>query len=256
MHFALCIGYALSCLRCYFGPTCVHTVSQLTPCSLAVVSAMTTPVTPLKASSALDDAWGKDASSRKKPQKGGGCRALDAQGLARKAIYDNCKSMTQQEVDGIVVGGTTLRQQIVKDKEANIASPGSVVMGKRYWDNLKRLYAAQDRTHKQLNAPEGTKVTDCFFKALTAAVRHPPNRSLLVQFAAASTTLCVADSIGIMKWLLTLNPVASRDQMSACLEMMRCLARCKVAADLPREMALMRDKFDEILLQACADDHS
>ena len=115
---------------------------------------------------------------------------------------------------------------------------------------MKRVYAAQDRIHKQLNTPEGAKVTDSFFKALSAAVRHPPNRSLMVQFAAASTTLNAADSIGIMKWILTLNPVASRDQMGACPEVMKCLVRCNVAVDLPHEMAAMREKFDEFLVQA------
>ena len=208
-----------------------HSLPAHHPVALQHFSAMDTPVTPGGGSSALDDAWRKDASSRKKLQKGGRGKA-SAQGLARKAIYDNCKSMTSQEVDGILVGGITLRQQIIKDKETNIASPGTVVMGKRYWGDLKRIYAAQDRIHKQLNTPEGANVTDSFFKALSAAVRHPPNRSLMVQFAAASTTLNAADSIGIMKWILTLNPVASRDQMGACLGMMKCLSRCKVAVGL------------------------
>ena len=204
---------------------------------------------PLGGGSALDGARRKDASSRKKLQKGGRAKA-NAQSLARKAIYDNCESLTSQEVDGILVGGVTLRQQIIKDRETNIASPGTVVMGKGYWDDLKRIYAAQDRIHKQLNTPEGAKVTDSFFKALSAAVRHPPDRSLMVQFAAASTTLNAAGSIGIMRWILALNLVASRNQMSACLEMMKCLVRCNVAVDLPREMAAMREKFDEVLVQA------
>ena len=59
-----------------------------------------------------------------------------------KALQDNSKSFSEQEIDGTIVNGTSLRARLTRDKAQNVFSPGSLTMGRLYYNALKMEFAS------------------------------------------------------------------------------------------------------------------
>ena len=70
-------------------------------------------------------------------------RTHSAEAQVRKSLADNFKYMSAAEIDGTVRQGMTLRQRLMRDKQQQLDSPGSVAFGKCYYQALRDLYADQ-----------------------------------------------------------------------------------------------------------------
>ena len=68
-------------------------------------------------------------SASKRPHRG---QPLTVAQQVTKALQDNFKNFSEQEIDGTIVNGSSLRARLTKDKAKNVASPGSVTMGRLY----------------------------------------------------------------------------------------------------------------------------
>ena len=92
--------------------------------------------------SALDGTWlhDKQASKMARPS-GDTCLA----GKIRKAIYDNVKmrDVSPEALDGRIVNGVTMREQIEIDKRKNDEKKGSIKMGSTYWSHLRCVYRSK-----------------------------------------------------------------------------------------------------------------
>ena len=203
--------------------------------------------TPKKGKSLLEAGWAEVSGT--KP-----CRAkkgVDVEAQVRRSLLDNFRSFTAKETDGTLVEGLTLRQRLRKDKETKLQKGSAdVPFGRRYYEALRDMYAGKDRVEKLLAPQEGLKVRENLVEAATAALKHPPNRSLMVAFLSSTQTLNQAEVCGVFRWLLKLNPSASAEQLECCKAVLRAVARLKLQAALPHECGLVRSKFDEVLLQA------
>ena len=198
--------------------------------------------------SKMDDAWdratsGKKTLQRKKPSP-------DIATQVRKALTDNFRGMSSEELDGVLRDGLTLRQRLQQDKRQNAETPGSVQFGKLYYSELRALYSGSDKIEQKLVADKSLVVRPELLDVAARALRHPPQRATFVQLLARVSDLNQAETVGIPRWCLQLNPALSAEQLNSAKAVMQCVARLGLAAKFPTELNLMREKFDEILLQA------
>jgi len=171
--------------------------------------------------------------------------------MVSKAISDNCKGMSAQEIDSVLVNGCTLRQQVYKDKAKNLESPGIVTMGRRYYSSLREAYATAEnpRTRLQVTDPNET-ISDTVFQAMLSTKKNPVNRGPMMNLLQIGEKPNQAELIGILRWCMDLQPSVSGEQARGVLETMRFIKRLELTKHYPNEIALMTDKFNQGLLQA------
>ena len=203
-----------------------------------------TPEKPGK--SALDSSWHE--LSGKKPPRNKRQPSVDEQ--VRKSLKDNFKSLGPKETDGTVRDGLTLRQRLRVDKERAQKDPKSVQFGRKYYDALRQLYADSERAEMCLKPDDTLAARPELLSAATAAMKHPPNRSLMLAFLQTAQELNRTEVVGIFRWFLKLHPASSSDQLEACKNVLEMVARLKLESKFETECKLVRDKFDEVLLQA------
>ena len=170
-----------------------------------------------------------------------------------KSIKDNFKGFGPAEVDGTAIAGITLRDQIRMDKIANVTKPGSVIMGRKYYSDLRVMYAGGDNPDKLLTDcvvdPKAT-ITPSLFQAMVKAKNHPINRQPMLEYMSISTEPKREELIGIYRLCQSLHPSVSTDQYVFVMETARFAARLKLVEKFPKETGIMVPKFTEAMLKA------
>ena len=171
--------------------------------------------------------------------------------MVAKAIADNCKGMSAQEIDSVLVNGLTMRQQITKDKTTNLETPHAVTMGRRYYQALREDYSTSDnpRTRLVVKNPEEV-VSDTLFQAMLSTKKNPVNRGPLLNYLQIAEVPNQAELIGILRWCYDLNPSVSAEQCRGVLETMQYVKRLELMNIFPEEVKLMCGKFNAGMVQA------
>ena len=118
-------------------------------------------------------------SASKRPNRG---QPLTVAQQVTKALQDNLKNFSEQEIDGTIVNGSSLRARLTKDKARNVASPGSVTMGRLYYNALKLEFASAESPTKRLQIKDPTLVVAPeVFQAMLASKKVPPQRQPMLQ---------------------------------------------------------------------------
>ena len=214
---------------------------QLSP-ACASMAEFTTPK-----KSKMSDAWEKATSSKKAPRKKA---SPDIPSQVRKSLTDNFKDMNPAEVDCVLRDGLTLRQKLEEDKRKNAECPGSVSFGKLYYIQLRTLYSSSEKVEQKLVPDKSLAVRPEVLDAAAQALKHPPQRAPLVQLLSRVTELSQPELVGVLRWCLQLHPSSSADQLKSAKAVMACVSRLGLEKKFPNEISLMKDKFDEILVQA------
>ena len=187
-----------------------------------------------------------DAASSKKLSK-----PREKQNVAvrvRKAIFDNCKDLSPDEIDVVRVNGVTLREQLTIDKQRDTDGE-KVTFGKRYYAVLKSKYLSPGRLEQLLTPKPELPVSSAIFTGVAKALKHPPNRQYIAGALALCTTLGESDCRAVFLLLLKLNPAGSPLQRESAMVILQHLNRLEVFSNFPTETGLMKQRIDEILLQ-------
>jgi len=169
----------------------------------------------------------------------------------QKCIVDNFKGFTDAEIDGVQHDNMTLRARLLRDKgRKKDTGAAEVVMGARYYKELRLLYSSSCNPIKQLAVTDGSTPAKEVFAAMVAAMKSPCNRGPMINYLATSGEPNMAEAIGIMKWCLELNPVSSTEQLRGVLEVMKWVSRHKLKDTYTEQLKHLDDKFNEALVQA------
>jgi len=168
----------------------------------------------------------------------------------QKILVDNFKHFSDAEIDGIQVDGLTLRQRLTRDRELKAKPSDNVVMGARYYKEIKQLYSSSTNPVKLLVVTDDSSPGKEVFDAMLAAKRHPCNRQPLIQYLITADTPNMSEVMGIFKWCLELNPAASAEQLRGVLEVMRWVRRLELDDTYETQLAHLKDKFNEALVHA------
>jgi hypothetical protein len=177
----------------------------------------------------------------------------NVEAMVAKSIKDNFKGFGPAEIDGTTIGNMTLRERIRQDKVLNNESPGSIIMGRRYYDDLRALYAAGDSPDKLLKAcikDPNASIAPALFQAMVKAKNHPMNRQPMIEYMSISPEPKREEVIGIYRLCLSVHPSLSTDQHLFVMETARFAARLRLMEKYPKETRIMVPKFTEALLKA------
>ena len=187
-------------------------------------------------------------------------RCSSVQVRANKAVLDNCKSLSAEEIDCVFIGGLSLRQRVLRDKVEKEKEDANHVFGKRYWKNIRRMYTKGTRIEDELPETDGGEsVSVGLFKALSQAMRTAPNRAFIQQYLKTAVDLPRPDFLAILKYLCTLEPTASQGQLDTAIILVQTLHRVQASAKWPEEMQTVRLKIDAVdlwLLRSAASQRS
>ena len=111
--------------------------------------------------------------------------------IVEKSLYDNFKTFTASEIDGVVVEGMTLRQRLHHDKAAQKTDPKGIITGQRYYAMLKDQYASTEHATKRLVVKDQTlSVAPALMKAMVLLQnKSQNNRGAIVGWMSTATTV-------------------------------------------------------------------
>lgn len=179
-------------------------------------------------------------------------KELSVTRAVQKCIVDNFKGFTDAEIDGVQHENMTLRARLTRDKGIKKDSGGvaPVIMGARYYKELRNLYSSSFNPMKQLTVTDGSTPGKDVFAAMIAAMKFPCNRGPMINYLSTAGEPNMAEAIGILKWCLELNPISSTEQLRGILQVLRWVSRCKLRDTYTNQVKLLNDKFNEALTQA------
>eukprot|EP00969_Alexandrium_andersonii_P315049 13918160-Alexandrium_andersonii.AAC.1 len=123
-------------------------------------------------------------------------RRQTSEAVVAKAIADNFRGWSEEDVDINVVNNETLRQRLRRDKRTQRES--GLVMGAVYYKNLKTLYRPKSDPLSQLVAPNPPQpVSPQLMKAMVAVKRAHPDRTLMSSWLACSTKPNETEVVGV-----------------------------------------------------------
>ena len=175
--------------------------------------------------------------------------------MVQKALRDNFKDFSQGEIDSNLVNGMTLRQRLSSDKEANSTEAGTVVTGRRYYDSLRLAYSNQQSPERLLSAgPDGGPVGDTLWQAMVATKKVPTNRAPMQHFLETNTTEPnKSELVGILRFCLLCQATVSAEQQRCIILTMKYAQRLGLAEKFPKEIEIMKPKFNDGLLRATSE---
>ena len=176
----------------------------------------------------------------------------------QKALNDNFKGFTQQEIDSVIIDGLSLRARLTKDKAENAATPGTVTMGRLYYNQLRMMYASAEHPLKQLIIKDPNKdVQPELFQAMLASKKTPPQRQPMLQIIQNMTEPPnQTEVVGILRWMIGLSPTVSSEQYQGIIQTMRWVIRLNIHQVCMEEVAICKTHFEQGLLQALTPNHT
>jgi len=191
----------------------------------------------------------------KRPRRSLGTTTV-AQQVA-KALHDNFKNFTEAQIDSTIVDGVSLRGRLTRDKALNAEKPGSVTMGRLYYNQLKLQYAGENHPSKLLTIKDpSTQVSPDVFQAMLASKKTPPQRQPMLQLLQnMSETPNQSEVVGILRWMASLTPSLSSEQYQGVIQTMRWLTRLGLDKKYKDEVEVCKPHFEEGLLLALSIKH-
>ena len=179
-------------------------------------------------------------------------RSNNVAATVARAIRDNFKEFKEQEVDSTLVDGLSLRARLTKDKSENQQKPGSIVMGRTYYNHLRLLYQSVQHPSKQLQVQNpDAEIRQELFQAMLAAKKVPAQRQQMLQLLQNMTTRPnQSELIGILRWMVELKPSVSSEQYQGVLQCMRWITRMGLETTFPEEIKVCHAALEQGLLQA------
>eukprot|EP00971_Amphidinium_carterae_P138278 2739860-Amphidinium_carterae.2 len=202
---------------------------------------MTSPRSKLSAAWAVESA-AQEGKYRKKAK-------TSLANLVQVAIRQNCPELTHYETDHLLVGGVTLRERVTKDKEQKEKDPKSIVMGKAYWEKLRRDYTSDSNELKSLGAVDMDKVSSKLFEAISKTRLRCPDRRALTEFATRTHTVSKDEAVAMMKVMCTMDPAKHPEQRECLCECLCLLSRSSLESCCAEQLQTMSKRFDSIALQ-------
>eukprot|EP00971_Amphidinium_carterae_P338188 6475424-Amphidinium_carterae.3 len=117
--------------------------------------------------------------------------------LVQVAIRQNCGELSAYETDHLVVEGLTLRQRVTQDKEKKQNNPQSVIMGKAYWEQLRKMYTSNSSELKQLGAVHVQSIPKKLFDAVSKTRQRIPDRRSLAEYASSAESITKPSDQGL-----------------------------------------------------------
>ena len=145
--------------------------------------------------------------------------------------------------------GLTLRETIYNDKLASRTKEREVVFGKTYWSRLRALFTSAGDIDDILKLTEDQKPPQVLFDAFKSLIRHPPNRSYMMSWAARTSTLNVAEMKLVLLAIRRIAPTVSDEQRELGLELLRLLQRAEAKKHFPNLFSLLRTRYDDIICE-------
>lgn len=149
------------------------------------------------------------------------------------------------------IKGKTLRET-VKDRLYAKREDKSTTMGASFYSNLRAQLSGADSAAKQLQVDDPAElVSDALMDAIRAARATPCSRSIIITYLATHETApCQKELVGVFRWMLTLRPSASAEQLRRVLECLKWVRRHSLHIRFPSEWRLVLPNFDGALLVA------
>jgi hypothetical protein len=213
------------------------------------------PAWPMAPKRSLLEAAFQGESATKRPRRSLGAATV-AQQVA-KALHDNFKNFTEAQIDSAIVDGVSLRARLTRDKAQNAEKPGSVTMGRIYYNKLKMLYAGENHPTKLLIIKDASaQVRPELFQAMLASKRTPPQRQPMLQLLQnMSEQPNQSEVVGILRWMASLTPSLSSEQYQGVIQTMRWLTRLGLDKEFKAEVEVCKSYFEEGLLLALSIKH-
>jgi hypothetical protein len=189
-------------------------------------------------------------SSPKPPS--GKKRPLTVAAQVQRAILDNFKGFTEQEIDSTIYEGLSLRARLYKDKATNQQAPGTIVMGRAYYNQLRSSYQSLAHPAKQLQVKDPqAEVRQELFQAMLASKKVPAQRQPMLQLLQNMTKVPnQSEMVGILRWMVELRPTASSEQYQGVIQTMKWITRLGLDNTYPEEIKVCQAAFEQGLMQA------
>ena len=168
---------------------------------------------------------------------------------ADNAIRDNFGGWDPKDIYGKLIDGKTLYQVILEGKVANKNKKKTVVMGMLFYDKLRRKYADMHSIAQLLKSDDpNAKIRPKLFSAMGKAMfQKPPRRGDMISYVETMEEVTQPELCGILRWIHSLRPTLSTEQLNGGLIGMQAISRLKLREKHAEMIEIMKPVFADIL---------
>jgi hypothetical protein len=192
-------------------------------------------------------------NANKKPKKDGGMSESEFNASVEKAIFDNLRTLSAQELDGNRDGeGHTCRDRLVQRKRKHHESPKGNPLGKVFYAYLRTTFQNAESPKRKLEdaaALLDTPINPLFLDAMMAFKKNG-NRSGVLSYVSLAEALTESELFGLMSFAMELVPTGSASVvLQQCYSVCECFGRLQVKRDFPLSFELIQSWVDDVLCQ-------
>jgi hypothetical protein len=183
--------------------------------------------------------------SRKPP------RRTSEEGVDR-SLKENFPSLSSHAIDVFEVEGLTLRQRVLRDKEAGQGNTKKQKLGSSYWHGLREMYAEADKKSEDaLAAADKNQPVDPDLRAALEQVASAANvtqkvMSKLLAWLPIAQPCNQRELVGLLKLARTLRP-SSDNSMKMLVGIMKYIVRTKLDQKHAKEVNSLQEVWDDTL---------
>ena len=174
-------------------------------------------------------------------------RDLDA--MVEKMLKDNFRGWSSQQIDCSPIGGLTLRQVLVRDKELCVR--GQLKMGKNYYQALRAKFESAAAPSRQLTVRDAEEPVNTKLRsALVELMGNRWNMQPLLSWLGEDEEINQRSLVALLNASLDLRPAAGPKHTNCLVEVMQILVRNGYHEKFPADVGVLRNHFDATLVKS------
>ena len=167
-----------------------------------------------------------------------------------KALRDNFKTWSLEQVNLFLVDGKSLRDTILADKKAKAEEGKEIIFGKAYYESLRMKYRQVNEAEKALVVQDHSMVMDVVLsRALKALLSSRRVTDLMEDWADTVEEVNQKNLTALYRGLLKTQPHANLGVAAAVERVMAMLVRLDLHQKFPDMIVCMKPLFDSALLK-------
>ena len=180
------------------------------------------------------------ATPAKRPRSG-----KDATRAIQKIVYDNLRSLTNEQLHSVCKGGVTCWERLTRDKA--LADVGQMCMGKNYYKHVRGLYTGMgEEDELQVLDPEEA-VDEKLLDSITEIKKHNSNPAPLLAWLQRRERPNQKSAVGLMRAVRDIEPAVGKNHCEVVLAVLAWCYDIDFKSAYPTIFEAVRGVFDKAL---------
>ena len=167
----------------------------------------------------------------------------DVNRAIQKIVYDNLRSLSQDQLHSVIKGGLTCWERLLRDKPQ--ADLGQLCMGKNYYKHVRMLYTGQGEDDMLQVENLDDPIDEKLLEAITELKKHNANPAPLLAWLQRQQLPNQKNAVALMRAVRAVEPAVGKHQCEVVMAVLDWCHTVEFSKSYPQLFDGVRSVFDK-----------